>query len=670
MKTYKSIIKTAALSLLALWTTGCSDYLDKEPDDQLTMDMVFSDRTRTEDWLAGCYSSIPNPFWGYMKGSTDDGYVCTGMGNNTMSDDITIPQQWSPYGWAQVYAYTVGNWNPSYAWKSNPWTEYPKRIRAALIYQQQIHVIPGTQLTEDYVERSKYEARFLVAYYYSLLLQYFGPFPFNPGVIYDTDASNDEMMRTQTPYQTIVDWCDAEFLEVSKHLPAVYENNSDWGRATSIAALAMRAKMLLFAASPLFNGNPTFANWKNADGVNLFDATADPSKWKRAADAYKDLITAAENAGYGLYYEYNKDGSIDPFMSCYNVNLVSWPTNKEILWGVSLYNNNLDDLYNWQNHHLPRSIGGNAGMDVTQELVDAFFMKNGESPITGYTENADGSRTPIINPASGYVEKGFSTDVEMRETQWKGGGPSSLFDDANGMRPVTDKGTFNMYCNREPRFYVSVIYNKAWLNVVNRKVDYLYGGADTYTTFDTPGNGYNVRKMVSLDVYPTNNLHNYQPGILYRMANAYLDYAEALNESQAAPDATVYHYVNLIRERAGIPDLPAGMTQDEMREALRKERRVEFNCEGIRIDDLRRWKLCDKYLNVNLGGMTHLGTKESDDPTDPTAFYVRQWCGRTRVFTEKMYLWPIPQAQIDINPKLVQAPGYDLSTSSSTTTNP
>lgn len=641
MKKYKSIIAgTALLSLFSVVSTGCDDYLDKAPDDQLTMDMIFSDKVRTEDWLAGVYSSIPSPMWGYFKE----------QGFNIMGDDITIPQDWSPYGWANVYAYTTGNWSPISEWDPNYWVELPKRIRSGLIFIDRVRVIPSIDLTQEYVDQMKNEVRFLIAYYYSLMIELYGPIPFSPGVIFPVDAPVSEMMTHQVPYDQIVDWIDRELLDVSNHLPAVYPNNSDWGKATSIMALAIRAKTLLYAASPLFNGNPDLADWKNSEGENLFEANVDVEKWKRAADAHHDLITAAEAAGYKLYYEYNNDGSIDPFMSYYNMSLKRFSDgNKEIVFGRPQNT----DLNYWAEHHLPKGIRGNAAMGVTQELVDAFYMKNGEMPVLGY--NDDGS--PVINAASGYVEKGFSTENEVRYTKWPGGGPSNLGDKEAGMSPITMEGTYNMYCNREPRFYVSVIYNNAWLGVANRNVNFLQGGLDTDMTFDSPQNGYNVRKRISLDVSPIDQKYVYQPGILYRMADAYLGYAEALNEYLPAPNAEVYKYVNLIRERAGIPDLRENMTKEEMRAAIQQERRVEFNCEGIRFNDVRRWKLGDKYLGGKLYGMNHDGSEKSDDESNAKAFYKRTYY-KSRTFNKRMYLWPVPQAQMDINPNLRQAPGY------------
>lgn len=427
MKKYKSIVVSAFLSLFMVMATGCNDFLDKAPDDQLTMEMIFSDKVRTEDWLAGVYSSVPSPMWGYFK---DQGY-------NIMGDDITIPQDWSPYGWANVYAYTTGNWSPISDWNPNYWVELPKRIRAGLIFLEKVRVIPEIDLTEAYVNQMKNEVRFLIAYYYSLMIELYGPIPFTPGVIYPVDASESELMTPQVPYDQIVDWIDKELLDVSKNLPAVYPSNADWGKATSIMALAIRAKTLLYAASPLFNGNPDLKDWKNSEGENLFASSEDINKWKRAADAHLELINAAEAAGYKLYYEKNPDGSIDPFMSYYNMSLKRFSDrNTEIIFGRPFN----QDLEYWQDHHLPKGIKGNAAMGVTQELVDAFYMKNGEVPIWGYNE--DGS--PIINPNSGYVEKGFSTEAELRYTQWPGGGPTALSNKETGMNPITMEGTYNM----------------------------------------------------------------------------------------------------------------------------------------------------------------------------------------------------------------------------------
>ena len=629
------IIITVAIFLSS---TSCN-YLDYQPDDYLTMDMIFSDEIRTQDWLASVYSGVPSPMWGYFK---DEGW-------NVMGDDLTIPFEWTQFGWMNVYNYTIGNWSAPSAWNPYYWVELPKRIRTGLIFNENVKPLPGSDQNEAEVELMKLEVRYLIAYYYTLMLEVYGPFPFNPNVIVSTATPTEELMQTQTPYDEIVDWCDRELKEISTKLPPNYDTNlRKWGRATSVMALATRARLLLFAASPLYNGNEEYKDWKNSDGVNLMNATYDPQKWAKAAAAHKELIDAAHAAGHQLYKEYNDDGSIDPFMSYYNMSLKRYSEgNREIIFGRP----ENWDLNWWQAHHLQKGIGGNAAMGVTQELVDAFLMKDGSVPIIGYNE--DGS--PILNNASGYSEQGFSAANDLRKTKWRGGGPASL--KQGDLSPVTQTGVFNMYANREPRFYVSVIYNEAYITVQNRKTNFLqYGGIDTGFTFDAPQNGYNVRKRISLDVYPTQGIHPYQPGIIYRLAEAYLSYAEALNESDPG-NSDILTYINLVRERAGIPGLPTGMSQAQMRDAIKQERRIEFNCEGIRFHDVRRWLEGEKYLGGDLWGMNFRGRTKSDVPTNANSYYVRTYY-KSRTFDKKQYLWPVPQSQMDINPNLRQAPGY------------
>jgi hypothetical protein len=302
--------------------------------------------------------------------------------------------------------------------------------------------------------------------------------------------------------------------------------------------------------------------------------------------------------------------------------------NKEILFARPS-----TEAWEYDRHAQPRGTGGNGGLGVTQSLVDAFFMENG---------------LPIDAPGSGYVENGFSAADEIRNTKWQ---------EVQGGGKVTLAGTYNMYCNREPRFYISVLYNRAWHRRENRTTRFLTGEWDGGPTWDAPQNGYLVRKKVHPDHDPRNGTNPYRPGILYRLGEAYLNYAEALNESDPG-NADILTYVNLIRERAGIPGLAPGLNQDEMREAIRREKRVELNCEGVRYSDIRRWKIGEEVLNGDFTGMNFFGTVNSDDVNDPNAFFKRT-VYQKRIFTKKNYWFPVPQSEIDKNPNLVQNPGWE-----------
>ena len=298
-KTIKYYLLFVILSLCS----SCEDYLDKAPDDMLTIEMVFNDKVRTEDWLAGLYSAIPSPtsYW-------------DNFGINTLGDDCDWSDGLVQFGWPAINL-RKGIWDPSTEDVTGWWVDFPKRIRSALIFIENVKPLPDQLQSEGDVENMKNEARFLIAYYYCLLTDIYGPVPFNVDKILTGGETGEDLFVGQTPYDTIIDWIDKELKDLSTKLPASYKDSQKYGRATSIMCLAVRARKLLFAASPLVNGNPDYKGFVNYKGEELFNSTYDPSKWERAAKACKELIDAAHTAGHSLYYEYNDDGSIDPFNS-------------------------------------------------------------------------------------------------------------------------------------------------------------------------------------------------------------------------------------------------------------------------------------------------------------------------------------------------------------------
>lgn len=637
MKFFKYIILSISLSAVC----GCADFLDNAPDDALTLEMIFNDRTRTEDWLANIYMGIPDPYfpsvryWGY----------------ETVADDVSPSQRWQQFWSGDLLNFRVGNWFTNSNWESHYWSQLPQKIRSAYILIHNAHPNPLQGVTEEQIETMRNECRFLIAYYYWILTEAYGAAPFFADMV-DVNASQEELMKGQRTFDETVDWIDEQLIDLvtNKKLPVKWEN-SYFGRATSIAALAVREKMLLFAASPLVNGNKMYDGIVNYDGQPRFNPNYDINKWRRAANASKDLIIAAHAAGHKLFYEYNDDGSIDPFLSCTNLFLKKTSEgNNEILFARPDCKHG-----EWESHATPRGCGGNGGLGVTQSLVDAFFMENGLSPILGY--NSDGS--PIINEASGYTEKGFSTEPEIRKTKW------DICRNAPDAKPgqITMVNTYNMYSNREPRFYVTVIYNGQWYWTENRTTRFMSDEWDGGPSHDAPQNGYLLRKRVAFESRPREGNRPYRPGILFRLGESYLNYAEALNECDPGnPD--ILKYLNLIRERAGIPQygndadmIPIPSTQEAIREAIRKERRVELCCEGTgtRYNDIRRWMLGEELLDGDDYGMNFGGKEYTDDTSNENAFFKRSVYLK-RSYSKKSYWFPIHQNEIDKDPTLVQSP--------------
>ena len=636
--------KYIALGMIAMFSlSSCSDYLDKEPDDQLTLETVFENKTNMERWLAYIYNATPK-FYNYD-------------GADAVADELAPSVGWESQGFKAIL-YQNGNWTSASGGVINYWETFPMRIRQAYIFIKYAHALPD--VTEKEVNYMKAECRFFIAYFHAVMAMTYGAVP----IIRDAteEITGETLLLKQEPFNTVVDWAANELLETSKLLPAYYDEDNKYGRITSIICLAMRARLLTFAASPLVNGNqdPDMVNMKNCDGVSIFDSTFKPERWKTAVDANKLLIDEAEKAGHKLYIETIGD-DVDAFQSYQNALMLRYNQgNMEILFPRTY-----DDAGYFDRQANPRSMGGAGAIGVTQSLVDAFFMNNGLVPITGYTN--DGA-TPVINSESGYSETGYSTVDESYKTTWmyatKGGTEQET------EHVIVPKNTYKMYCGREPRFYISVLYNEEYhwgkdkSNAKNKFANFFSGGEDGGPSHDSPSAGYLIRKRVDPSAIPASSSGTYKKrqGVLYRLAEAYLSYAESLYEYSVAMgtytdnETEILDYINRVRYRAGIPQYGKGadqipVTEAQLRDLIRRERRVELNCEaGIRFDDLRRWKEAETALNGKFYGMNALAKSTERDE------YYKRTLYQTRRFIS--YWWPIPQDDIDKNTNLRQLPGW------------
>lgn len=638
------IRKYIALGMIAMFSlSSCSDYLDKEPDDQLTLETVFENKTNMERWLAYIYNATPK-FYNYD-------------GADAVADELAPSVGWESQGFKAIL-YQNGNWTSASGGVINYWETFPMRIRQAYIFIKYAHALPD--VTEKEVNYMKAECRFFIAYFHAVMAMTYGAVP----IIRDAteEITGETLLLKQEPFNTVVDWAANELLETSKLLPAYYDEDNKYGRITSIICLAMRARLLTFAASPLVNGNQDsdMVNMKNCDGVSIFDSTFKPERWKTAVDANKLLIDEAEKAGHKLYIETIGD-DVDAFQSYQNALMLRYNQgNMEILFPRTY-----DDAGYFDRQANPRSMGGAGAIGVTQSLVDAFFMNNGLVPITGYTN--DGA-TPVINSESGYSETGYSTVDESYKTTWmyatKGGTEQET------EHVIVPKNTYKMYCGREPRFYISVLYNEEYhwgkdkSNAKNKFANFFSGGEDGGPSHDSPSAGYLIRKRVDPSAIPASSSGTYKKrqGVLYRLAEAYLSYAESLYEYSVAMgtytdnETEILDYINRVRYRAGIPQYGKGadqipVTEAQLRDLIRRERRVELNCEAdIRFDDLRRWKEAETALNGKFYGMNALAKSTERDE------YYKRTLYQTRRFIS--YWWPIPQDDIDKNTNLRQLPGW------------
>lgn len=506
-------------------------------------------------------------------------------------------------------------------------------IRQANVFMANAKVIPrvgGTSSSgtvADAIEEPEYkklmaQARFLRAYYHYLLFELYGPVPIMDKAVNPNDADLDfERNSVDEVVNFVTKEMDAVAPDLDEYISLTDINNL--ALPTKGVALAVKAKILVMAASPLYNGGFAEAMaLTNKSGKKLFPAK-DDNKWQKAVNALQDFISFSVGK-YDLYREFTA-GVLDPDKSIYQL---FQAMNSEVIWasGNEAYGS-ISTGDGMVRRATPRSQGGYGNVGPTQELVDAFFMKNGKS---------------INDAGSGYSEVGFSTVTEV---------PAGR----------SEAGTFNMYVNREPRFYASIVYHGKRWPVTNALIKFTKGnGNDIASNYSITG--YNMYKRLNRTVsqsVTTAPKTFYRPSFIFRLAEFYLLYAEALNEVNPA-DPKIAQYVDLVRDRAGIPKWsvsnPAIIgNQTLQREAIRKESRVELCFEGQRYFDVRRWMIAENASGQGAQGGPFYGMNVGAE-TD--ADFLKRTQYETRVFTRAYYLWPIPLAEIQKSTKLIQNPGW------------
>lgn len=606
----RSFLKFLSAGTLALGLFACESYLDMAPDENLTIPDVFANRIYTRDFLTHIYSWTPTE-----ANMADDG----GAWRNPFTagcDEMEIA-----FGGAYAHQINNGGWNPTDISRTQVWSESYMALRKVNMFLENVDGCPAAA---DEIRHWKGEAYFLRAWFHFLVFRAHGPIPLLDHAL---DPNEDMLGIRRSPADECARFMVADCDRAAELLSDVPRwSSTDTGRATCLAALGLKSRILLYIASPLYNGNAQQAALLDVDGSNLISQHYDESKWKDAADAAVACIEAAKSSGRDLYRRYD-----DPVKNYSSIFTDNW--NDEVLWAK-----NIQYYDHWLNCGDPVSFGCFSILNPTQEMVDAYEMADGSTPITGYTDN--GLR-PIINPASGYVETGFAeTGYENR---WQ-------------------QGVCNMYVNREPRFYASINFAGAiWKTdresnwTQPHTLSFWFKGADGKNNAgsDYCKTGYLMRKLVSEERIPW-QYTPLQQWVYIRLGEIYLNAAEALNESSGPSDA--YPYVNEIRNRAGLPALPAGLDRERMRERIKHERRIELAFEVHRFFDVRRWLDAEQSENRPIHSMNIWAGEHMQDP----AFYERIEVEKRVFEAPKHYFFPINQIEIDKNERrlLIQNLGW------------
>ena len=630
---------------------SCSSYLDVIPDNIPRIEHSFSNRYQAEAYLYGCFSFLPN-------------FADAGSNPGLLGGD----EAWhiDPASAISSVLWYIARGNQGtntpladyWASKQNGYSlQGGKALFTALsdcnVFLENIH--KPFDLGNEERNRWIAEIKFLKAYYHFWLFRMYGPIPVIRENI-PVSAPAETVQRYREPVDEVVQHIVSLIDEAIVNLPTtITDKVNEMGRPTKAIALAVKAQALTLAASPLFNGTenekPAFSLIDNR-GTELFPQTYSREKWEKAATALREAINEAERAEHKLYdfktYNPNQASlSEATTMSMQVRGAVTERWNSEIIWGD------------------PNTSTNN--------------LQQGCFPPIIIHHIADGAHRPSYAPTLRAVEQFYTKNgIPIEDdSDWTGTNLYSLrtATDADRLYIQPNTQTIQLHFDREARFYASIIFDRCRFFGNARLADnnLLYmqlkagtpgaGGTDRHSS-----TGYLCKKLIhhmTSGPESSGGLTTYPYAFpVIRLADLYLMYAEALNESGGeTPSSEVYKYVDSVRIRSGLKGVIASwrdyavdskknkpLSKAGMRDIIRHERMNELAFEGIRFWDLRRWKLSEEYMNRPVRGMNILGETDEDFYRVTEIFPLR--------FAKKDYLWPIRQSILITNSNLKQNPGW------------
>ena len=643
------------LILFVLIFTSCEDdYLDVVPDNIATIDLAFNTRSTAENFLSTCYTYIPehahveqnfsllagDEVWYYAE---NDFYM-----NNETSFRVAKGMQnsSSPY----LNYWEGGRGAPRSLFNA---------LRDCNIFLDNLVAVPG--LEEEERIRWLDEVKVLKAFYHFWLMQMYGPIP-----IVDTNIPVSAPSTETNVYRASIDEVVTYLTElldeviVADNLPGLINYvYTEQGRITMPIAKALKAKILMLSASPIFNGNTDFSSLIDNQGNSLVNQSYDPQKWVLAKDALLDAIESAEANGHSLY-QFNQQlpiigGISDQITQELSLRAaITEPFNSEIIWAFSA--DWTGELQQWCQ---PRWTADHSALfgytkkshAPTLNMVETFYTRNGvpiDEDITWeYGNRFDVVQTPILDADNENYHEFYIED---------------------------DYATAKLHTFREPRFYSTLGFDGGkWFSLETENINFIphlnakAGAPSGKQGFEIYSiTGYFAKKLVHYENIISlegSTIQGYSFPII-RLSDLYLMYAEASNETKAAPDADVYEYIQKVRDRAGLdvggdlvntwqmhsanPSKPS--TKDGMRAIIHQERMIELALEGHRYWDLRRWKLAGEYFSKPIRGWNIFKPDVAGFYEVENIFY--------RNYLTKDYLWPISQTELLRNPNLIQNPGW------------
>lgn len=627
--------------------------------DTLGYDSIFQNKLNLQQYLWGTAAFF------YDEGAIWDSTYTPGV---VGSDEAFTMWDHDEYPGTQ---FVLGNINPDNLMSMNVWPQMYKIIRKTNLIFQRIDECKDLTTLEER-EILGY-AHFMRAYAYYHILMNFGPVVLIGDETLETNEKPEYYNRERATYDESVDYICDELELAAKYIPLTV-SMGQFGRPTRGAAYGLIARLRLQQASPLFNGGAAakthFASWKRTvDGVDYVSQQYDEKKWAVAAAAAKRVIDMGVYELYTVKRDSttmplpknvpsgdfpNGAGNIDPFKSysdMFTGEALS-QKNTEFVWGRISSN-----VRNYTRHAFPiDNLGGWNGMAIPQKIVDAYYM------VDGRDINNSSEEYP-------YSEIGFSSEKQS----------------FSGYQ--LNNGVYNMYMNREMRFYASIGFSECFWPCLstsesgrrNQTITYFKGGnsGKDRTNSDIrnyPITGYVIKKFIHKDdAWAGNDAETLEkPFPIIRYAEILLSYVEALNNLTGGHTITdaegnsqtftrdvneMAKYFNMIRYRAGLPGLTSAelSSPDQMFDLIVRERMIEFLHENRRFYDVRRWGIYEEVDKEPIVGMDTESRK--DGYYERTV--VNHPIARNRKVERKMIWLPISRQEIRKVPKMDQNPGWD-----------
>lgn len=644
MKTLKNIGKIALLSLALCGGASSCDYLDVVPPEQASLPDATKDPESTLGFLFSCYAGVRNPFSYLTVEAGADEYVLPPLwntGSQKITWDLNLPTNIAD-GWS---------WGSNY-----------KYIGQCLLFLRQLPEAKG--VTDEQKRVWAAEANFLLAYYHMATLVAYGPCPITDTYIDQTTPESEYNGRMHFDY--VKDWICQKLDEVCEdgQLPAT-RTGDEWGRATSVMAKALKARLLVYAASPLYNGSFPFRDWKNDNfetpgyGKELVSLQYDRKKWEAAKTACQDALSAAEAAGHKLFRLedartlYNQAGLNLPFVPFKSLSGTEAEKDREFMERVLLMRYTVTTRYKEGNRETIWGLSGQGDM-IIGSLPHRVIKNNQGTWKSGYSG---------ISPTLNTVER-FYTENGVPVEKDKQFYPQSEWYQSAG---VTDRSDIiKLNTRREPRFYAwiafdggdmgSRVYGGQPLKLEMRNSE-RHGYNPSLFNRDNCVTGYLSQKFIEPTFAWTASAEESQskPRPLIRMAELYLNLAECYAALDDVPQALAQ--LNFVRTRAGIRELTTSDVTDDMpiMKWVQNERFVELWGEGHRYYDIRRWMLAPEYMSA--GVRRGLNATSKLDPSFEE-FNTPVLISQDFKWTNRMYFLPVFENEVYKNPQLVQAPGY------------